>query len=257
MDNQKSPLSVMVMTKDEEKNIAECLESIAWAKDIIVLDDCSTDRTCDIAKHYGARVVERKLDIEGRHRNYGYALAQEKWILSLDADERVTPPLAEEIKKIVADDSISLSGFSIPIRNYIGSYWIQHGGWYPAGKLRLFKKGTFRYQEDEVHPLMIGGDDWGFCTGDIVHYSYRNFEDFIHKLNNLSSREATKWIRTERKMSLGHALWRTVDRFFRTYLLKKGYKDGFIGFIVAIFASLYQILSYAKYWEMKKNGSPQ
>src|SRR3989338_6776752 len=101
MDNQKIPLSVMVMTKNEEKNISDCLQSVSWAKDLIVLDDCSTDQTCEIAKHYGARVVERKMDIEGRHRNYGYCLAQENWILSLDADERVSSELAEKIKKIV------------------------------------------------------------------------------------------------------------------------------------------------------------
>ncbi|MBI3017417.1 MAG: glycosyltransferase family 2 protein [Deltaproteobacteria bacterium] len=257
MDNQKIPLSVMVMTKNEEKNLVDCLESVSWAKDIIVLDDCSTDQTKEIAQRYTSHIVERKLDIEGRHRNYGYSLAKENWILSLDADERVTPELAEEIKKIVTDNSVSLTGFSIPIRNYLGTYWIQHGGWYPASKLRLFKKGTFRYQEDEVHPLAIGDDNWGYCKGDILHYSYKNIEDFVHKLNNLSSREAIKWIRTERTMTLGHALWRTIDRFFRTYFIKKGYKDGLIGFMVAIFASLYQILSYAKYWEMKKNGIPE
>ncbi len=254
MDSQKIPLSVMVMTKNEEKNISDCLQSVSWAKDIIVLDDCSTDRTCEIAKHYGARVVERKMDIEGRHRNYGYSLAQENWVLSLDADERVTPQLAEEIKKTILDISNPHMGFSIPRKNYIGSYWLQHGGWYPSGQLKLFKKDTFRYQEDEVHPVAFGEGSWGDLKGDIVHYSYKNFEDFVHKLNNQSTREATKWIRTERKMTLGHALWRTIDRFFRTYFLKKGYKDGFIGFIVSIFASLYQILSYAKYWEMKKNG---
>src|SRR3989338_7172149 len=143
----KIPLSVMVMTKNEEKNIVDCLQSVSWAKDIIVLDDCSTDRTCDIAKQYGARIVERKMDIEGRHRNYGYSLAKENWILSLDADERISPQLAEEIKKTLTENVTHHTGFSIPRKNYIGSYWIQHGGWYPRGHLRLFKKDTFRYQD--------------------------------------------------------------------------------------------------------------
>ena len=253
----KIPLSVMVMTKNEEKNIVDCLQSVSWAKDIIVLDDCSTDRTCDIAKSHGARVVERKLDIEGRHRNYGYSLAKENWVLSLDADERVSPQLAEEIRKTITENSTPHAVFTIPRKNYIGSYWIQHGGWYPSGQLKLFKKGKFRYQEDEVHPVALGEGSCGDLKGDIIHYSYKSFEDFINKLNNQSTREAVKWIRTERQVTLGHALWRTIDRFFRTFLMKKGYKDGFIGFIVAIFASLYQILSYAKYWEMKKNGMYQ
>ena len=265
MDSQKIPLSVMVMTKNEEKNISECLESVAWAKDIIVLDDCSTDRTQEIARRYTEHIVERKMDIEGRHRNYGYSLAKENWILSLDADERVSPELAEKIKKIVTQGSLthgsltqastSHTGFSVPRKNYIGSYWIQHGGWYPSGQLKLFRKGTFRYQEDEVHPLAISEGSWEDLKEDIIHYSYKNFEDFVSKLNNQSTREATKWIRTGRNMPFGIACWRTIDRFFRNYFFKKGYKDGFIGFMLAIFASLYQILSYAKYWEMKKNGS--
>lgn len=252
--SEKIPLSVMVLTRNEEKNIAECLQSVSWAKDIIVLDDQSTDKTLEIARTYTNHIVQRPMDIEGRHRNVGYSLAKEEWILSLDADERVTPELAREIQKILLHPSTPHNGFAIPRKNYLGTYWIQHGGWYPSGQLKLFRKNKFRYREDEVHCFPELEGSWGLLKGDIVHYSYKDFQDFIHKLNNQSTREAQKWIRTGRKVSLFTALWRTLDRFFRSYLLKKGYKDGFIGFMVAIFASLYQIASYAKYWEMKKNG---
>jgi len=251
---QKIPLSIMILAKNEEKNIEECLKSVAWATDIIVLDDHSTDRTHDIATHYTSRVIQRKMDIEGRHRNFGYALANEKWVLSLDADERVTPELVEEIKKIILEDSTSHNGFAIPRRNHLGPYWIKHGGWYPSAQLRLFRRLKFKYREDEVHPLADLEGSWGVLTSDIMHYSYKNFEDFLTKLNNQSTREAQKWIRTGREMKLYVATWRTIDRFFRSFFIKKGYKDGFMGFMIAIFASLYQIISYAKYWEMKKNG---
>ena len=253
--NQKVPLSVMILTKNEEKNIDECLQSVSWAKDIIVLDDESADKTKEITLRYTDRFVHRKMDIEGRHRNYGYALAQEEWILSLDADERVSPELASELKKIISDSSNPHNGFAIPRKNYIGTYWIRHGGWYPSAQLKFFRKNNFQYREDEVHPLAQLKGSWGVLKGDIIHYSYKDFGDFISKLNNQSTREAQKWIRTGREMKFYVALWRTVDRFFRSYLLKKGYKDGFIGLMMAIFASLYQILSYAKYWEMKKNAN--
>lgn len=252
---QKIPVSIMILTKNEEKNIGDCLESVSWAKDIIVLDDMSVDKTQDIAQKYTHRVIQRQMDVEGRHRNFGYSLAQEEWVLSLDADERVSEALAQEIQKIVSDLQTHHNGFAIPRKNYLGSYWIRHGGWYPSGQLKLFRKNKFRYKEDEVHCFPQLEGSWGVLKGDIIHYSYKNFEDFLHKLNNQSTREAQKWIRTQRKVTLFVALWRTVDRFFRAFILKKGYKDGFIGFIVAIFASLYQIVSYAKYWEMKKNGS--
>lgn len=245
----------MVLTRNEEKNIEDCLKSVSWAKDIIVLDDDSTDRTPELAKKYTDRFIRRKMDVEGRHRNYGYSLANEEWVLSLDADERISPELAEEIKQVVQNPPEKYVGFAFPRKNYIGSYWIQHGGWYPSGQLRLFRKNKFKYDEDEVHCFPRVDGPWSTLHGDVIHYSYKNFEDFLSKLNNQTTREAKKWIRTNRNMPLKTALWRTVDRFFRAFVMKKGYKDGMIGFTVAIFASLYQIVSYAKYWELKKNGN--
>jgi len=127
---QKYPISVVVLTKNEEKRLDDCLRSVSWASDIVVLDDCSVDQTKAIAEKHKARFFERKMDIEGRHRNFGYALAREKWVLSLDADERVTPELAEEIKKAVLKDDASVNGYGAIRKNYIGDFWIRHGGWY-------------------------------------------------------------------------------------------------------------------------------
>ena len=255
LEQNKYPLSVVVLTKNEETRLSDCLTSVAWASDLIVLDDESTDHTEVIAKQHNARFIRRKMDIEGRHRNFGYAQSKEKWVLSLDADERVSEALAEEIKKIILEDPTHLNGCTIPRKNYIGSYWIRYGGWYPSSQLKLFKRDAFKYKEDEVHPIALMEGRPQPLQGDIIHYSYRNFGDFITKLNKQTSLEATKWFRTGRKVSLGHALWRSVDRFFRSYFKKRGYKDGFVGFMIAAFASLYQILSYAKYWEMKYLGN--
>ncbi|MBI4040451.1 MAG: glycosyltransferase family 2 protein [Deltaproteobacteria bacterium] len=250
----KAPVSVVILTKNEEKNIGDCLKSVAWAKEIILLDDESTDRTREIAAQFEARIIPRKMENEGRHRNFGYDQAHENWILSLDADERVTPELAEEIKTTLLAPT-AYTAFSIPRRNFIGSTWIQHGGWYPSGQLRLFQKGKFKYREDEVHcfPLLEGTS--GLLKNDMIHYSYKSFEDFLHKLNKQTTLEAKKWVRTQRNISFLHAHWRAVDRFFRSFVLKKGYKDGlYLGFAVAVFAALYQVISYAKYWEMKRTS---
>ncbi|MCQ9208911.1 MAG: glycosyltransferase family 2 protein [Omnitrophica bacterium] len=255
MEN-KIPLSVVIIAKNEEVNIKDCLESVKWANEIIVVDDGSQDKTVEIAQGYTDRIFQKKMDIEGRHRNWAYSQARNSWVLSLDADERVTPKLKEEISKTIADPG-EFKGFAIPRKNYIGNYWLRYGGWYPSAQFKLFKKEDFRWEEVEVHPRALLDGAWGKLTGDIIHYSYKDFEDFLNKMNKQTTLEAVKWLKDKRRMGLTRALRRSLDRFLRSYLRKKAYKDGFTGFMASIFAGFYQILSYAKYWELtkKKNSS--
>lgn len=248
----KIPLSVVIIAKNEEANIRECLESVKWADEIILVDDFSIDKTVEIAKGYTERIFQKKMDIEGRHRNWAYAQARNSWILSLDADERVTPELKEELAGLLSRPS-EFRGFAIPRRNYIGRHWVRHGGWYPSAQLKLFKKEYFRWEEAEVHPRPILDGPWAKLNNDLLHYSYKNFEDFLNKMNKQTTLEATKWVRDKRRMSRGRAFWRAYDRFMRTYFSKKAYKEGFAGFMVSYFAALYQMLSYAKYWELQKD----
>jgi glycosyltransferase involved in cell wall biosynthesis len=192
------------------------------------------------------------MDNEGRHRNWAYAQARNSWILSLDADERATPELKEELDDLLSKPC-EFRGFAIPRRNYIGDYWVRYGGWYPSPQMKMFRKEYFRWEEAEVHPRPILDGKWGVLKSDIIHYSYKSFEDFLNKMNKQTNLEAAKWLRDKRKMGKGRALWRTYDRFMRTYFTKKANKDGFVGFMVAVFAGLYQLLSYAKYRELIEN----
>lgn len=251
MAEDKIPISVVIIVKNEEKRIADCLESVKWADEIVVLDDMSEDRTVEIAKRYTDEVFQRKMDIEGVHRNYAYSLAKNEWILSLDADERVSPELKGEINRIASEDT-GYNVFAIPLRNYIGDYWVQWGGWYPAYKDRLFRKGHFRYEEVGVHPRVVYDGKCGRLKGDIVHYSYENFNELIESLNGQTTKEAKKWIEDKRRMSLGKALWRSMDRFVRGYVGKNGYKDGTIGLFISVSSGFYQFLSYVKYLELRK-----
>lgn len=248
----KVPLSVVVLTKNEEKRLQPCLESVKWADEIIIVDDESTDKTKEIARQYTDRIFIRKMEVEGRHRNWAYAQARNTWVLSLDADELATPELKEEIEKTLRASPVE-NGFTIPRRNYIGDYWVRHGGWYPSPQLKLFRKDKFRYEEASVHPRAFMDDPCGHLKGDIIHYSYRNLEDFWAKLNNQTTREAQKWFDQGKPMRLGRFLWRTYDRFMRAYIGRKGYKDGFLGFVIAFNAGLYQFISYLKYREMVIN----
>jgi glycosyltransferase involved in cell wall biosynthesis len=243
-------LSVVVLTKNEEKNIGDCLESVkGWADEIVVVDDESTDRTVEIASKFTDKIIIKKMDIEGKHRNFAYAQARNLWILSLDADERITQELRREIEQILKTGK-SYNGFTIPRRNYIGDYWVRYGGWYPSPQLKLFRKDKFKYEEVNVHPRAFTDKPCGHLNSDIIHYSYKNLEDFFAKLNNQTSREAEKWFNQNKPMRIAQFLWRSFDRFIRTYIVKRGYKDGFMGFVVAFNTTLYQFISYLKYREL-------
>jgi glycosyltransferase involved in cell wall biosynthesis len=247
----KTPVTVVVITKNEENNIETCLQSVhGWADEIIVVDDESRDRTVEIAQRLADKVFHRKMDIEGRHRNWAYAQARNEWVFSLDADETAMPELRDEITQAI--QSNEFQAYTIPRRNYLGDYWVRYGGQYPAPQLKLFMKSKFRFEEAEVHPRVFLEGKTAHLTKDIIHKSYRDIAHFVSKLNGQTTLEAKKWVKMTRPMTFGKAFWRAMDRFPRTYLRKKGYKDGFIGFMFSFFASLYQIISYAKYWEMKK-----
>ncbi|MDD5431417.1 MAG: glycosyltransferase family 2 protein [Candidatus Omnitrophica bacterium] len=243
-------LSVVVLTKNEEANIAECLDSVSgWADEIIVVDDGSTDKTLDIVSKYTNKIIKRRMDVEGIHRNFAYAQAKNEWVLSLDADEKVSEELKREVSEVLKPET-KYAAFSIPLRNFIGTYWVRHGGWYPAGKVRLFRKDKFKYEEVKVHPRAFIDGECGHLTKDIVHKGYPDLAHFLDSLNRQTSWEAEKWFNQNKPMRLGRFFYRTIDRFMRTYVGKKGYKDGFYGFVIAFYAGLYQFMSYLKYQEI-------
>ena len=251
------PISVVVLTKNESERISACLDSVKWANEIIVVDDQSSDNTVELAKKYTDKIIVKKMDIEGRHRNWAYSLAKNLWVLSLDADELVTPQLEKEINETLSSNP-SEDGFTIPRKNFIGDYWVRYSGWYPSPQLRLFRKDKFRYEEVQVHPRAFMDGPCGHLKSDLIHYSYKNIEDFLDKLNNQTTREAEKWFKQNKPMRFGRFMRRSIDRFLRTYIGKKGYRDGFFGFVIAFFAASYQFVSYLKYREIiresKKRG---
>jgi len=254
MEEKKYSLSVVTMTKNSSSKIRDCLESVKWCDDIVIVDDFSRDNTLEIVKEYTNNVHQRKWENEGIQRNFAYSKAKNEYVLSLDSDERATPELKEEIIALFGE-GFKFNGYNIPHRNYMGEIWVQHGGWYPNSKLKLFKKSEFRYAEEEYHPPVIIEGPFHNLNGEIIHLAYKNFSDMLLKVNHQTNFEARKWYRDKRKMSLARALRKTVDRFLKAYLLKQGFRDGFLGFMMAFFGGLYQLLSYAKYTELKRGDS--
>lgn len=248
----KAPVSVVIITKNEEDNMAPCLESASWADEIIILDDASTDNTVNIAKGFTDKVFSRKMDIEGKHRNYAYSLAKNDWVLSLDADERISPELAEEIANLLKGE-MKDRAYTIPIKSYLGKRWIRHSGWYPAAKVRLFDKRFFKYEEAEVHPRVFIDGTCGHLKNDIIHYSYRDFHDFFVSINNQTTLEAKKWYKERRDINFIKMYRKGLSRFLKGYVQKGGFKDGLLGFTISWAGALYQFMSYVKYKEMLGN----
>ena len=255
MRTEKSvAISIVIIAKNEENRLPDCLKSIAWANEIIVIDDDSSDNTAEIARKQGAKVYRRTMDIEGRQRNFGFDQATQPWILSLDADERISPKLAQEIKAATSAYSTQeeVAGFAIPVKTYIGARWIRGAGYYPARKTRLFRKGRFRYEEARVHPRALYEGRIVDLNGDILHYSCRHLGEFIMKFDRETSLEAEKWMWDGRKMNMAKAIRKTFDRFLRNYFLKGGWRDGLMGYVMSLFHGFYQLVSYAKYRELKE-----
>jgi glycosyltransferase involved in cell wall biosynthesis len=260
----REKFSTVIIVKNESSRIRSCLDRIAgWTDEIVIIDDESTDNTRDICAEYGAKVFIRKMDIEGLHRNWAYAKAAHDRIFSLDADEHVTDELKAEIDaELSRPDACDL--YTMPRKNHIGAYWLRYGGQYPLAQVKVFRRSKFRFDEQsDVHPRAYAEGTTGRLKSDLLHYTYRDLADAFRKLNNQTTLEAIKWTRladedpkkASAKMNLPHALWRTADRFFRAYVTKQGWRDGFRGFILCWFGGIYQLLAYAKYAEMRNRAS--
>lgn len=255
---KKVPLSVIIVTKNEESNIDDCLKSIyPWAEEIIIVDDESTDATRQIAARYTDKIFIRKWDLEGKQRNYGASQARNTWVMMLDADERMTEEVQKEIEKILFKNDEKTVAYWIPRKNYFGTKWLQYGGWYPAPHIKLYKKGFLKWREishDVVHPGVDIAKNFsiGQLKNHLIHYNFKNIEDFIKKVNRQSTLEAIKWHGQGKKIGLMHGLWKSFDRFWKRYVYKKGYKDGYYGFVAAVLSGFYQFAAYSKLREIKE-----
>jgi glycosyltransferase involved in cell wall biosynthesis len=253
------PLSVIIIAKNEEQGIKECLETVyLWADEIIIIDDNSTDYTVKIARNYTDKIFTRTMDLEGKQRNFGTSKSKHDWVMMLDCDERITDELKKEIEGVLSNEKKEYVAFWIPQITYLGNARLKYGGW-SNPHLRLYNKNYVRWVEtkyDVVHPGIdvTPGKKGRNLTTSLIHYNFANIEDFVRKTNRQTTLEAIKWHMSGWKMGPGKALFRTFDRFMRRYIGKKGYKDGFYGFIAAVLSGFYQLLAYSKYREIKERG---
>ncbi|HUQ29316.1 MAG TPA: glycosyltransferase family 2 protein [Usitatibacter sp.] len=234
MSSSPAGLSVVLIARDEEKSIAAALDSVGWADEVIVVDSGSTDRTVEIARAKGAKVtVTADWPGFGAQKNRALDLATREWVLSLDADERVTPELREEIRAIVAGQSTS-DAYDIPrLSRYCGRL-LRHGGWWPDRVTRLFRRGKARFSDDLVHERVVVPGAIGQLRNHLLHEAFDDLEEVLDKVNRYSSAGARMAHARGRGGSVTGAVLHGAWTFIRTYFLKAGFLDGRRGFMLAV-----------------------
>jgi glycosyltransferase involved in cell wall biosynthesis len=226
-------ISVAIITRNEADDIGECLASVAWADEIVIVDQASTDGTGEAARAQGARVIVAP-DWRGfgHQKNLAVDACTGDWILSLDADERIPAPLAQEITAAVA--TATVDAFEIPRTSSFCGRFMKHGGWSGDHVLRLFRRGSGRFSPDRVHERLLVDGAVGRLTTPMLHYSVRTLDDALDKVNRYSSEGALMLAQRGARPSLLGALVHGLASFVRTYIVKRGFLDGGHGLMLAI-----------------------
>jgi glycosyltransferase involved in cell wall biosynthesis len=236
-------ITALVLTLNEEDNIAECLKTLLWADEVVVLDSGSTDRTVEIARSLGAKVFFHPFKNYADQRNYALSLVRTEWVFFVDADERVPPELAAEVREAAQEEGFS--GWWVPRQNYICGRWIRHGGWYPDYQLRLLRPEAAHYDPAwEVHEIVVMEGKTGYLRNHLIHYNYRTWGEFISRQKAYLPLE----VRTLRRRGMRAKVWSPlsmpVREFWRRYIRLEGYKDGLYGLILASILAFYTMLAY-------------
>ena len=245
-------LTVCVITLNEADHIEDCLRSADFADEWVVVDSGSTDGTREIAARFGATVVEREWPGHVAQKNAALDLATHDWVLSLDADERVSDELRASVQsaldRVGAGDTTT--AFACNRRTWYLGRWIRHGGWYPDRKTRLFRRSTARWGGVDPHDHVEASGPVVALDGDLLHYSYDSLSDHLRTIDSFTSIAATEKWKAGRRAGFADLTLRPLWKFLRMYLFRGGLLDGWPGFVVAATGSFYVFLKYAKLREL-------
>jgi glycosyltransferase involved in cell wall biosynthesis len=245
-----SSLSVIVITKNEERNIEDCLNSVRWAQEIVVVDGGSEDKTLELAREFTSKVFVKPWEGYGASKNFALEQCTGAWVLWLDADERVTDELRIEIQGITDRQSTPLTVYEMPRKAFFLGRWIRHCGWYPGYVPRLFKKGAGRFSENKVHERFEFEAEVGRMKSDLLHYTDPNLWHYLEKFNRYTTLAADEMMDKRMVFRVSHLIVRPVWVFIRMYVVKLGFLDGIQGFILSVLSSCYVFTKYAKLWEL-------
>ncbi|MEK6750488.1 MAG: glycosyltransferase family 2 protein [Pseudomonadota bacterium] len=252
-------LSVVVITKNEAANLAECLDSVRWAEEIVVYDSGSTDATVEIARRYTTKVfVDTDWQGYGVHRQRAQSKASGAWIFMLDADERVTPFLCEELLSVTRGASASAL-YSVPRLSYCFGRFIRHGGWYPDRVVRLYPAALAGYDDALVHERVH--PQHALATrklrGDILHYTYRDLEHYLVKSAHYAAQWSSQRFGRGKRADLATGIVHGIGCFLRMYVFKSGFLDGKAGFLLALLSAHSTFVKYADLWLRGAKKTPR
>jgi glycosyltransferase involved in cell wall biosynthesis len=247
-------ISAVIIAFNEEKNIRRCLEALAWAGEIVVVDSGSTDATVEIAREFTGRVIDHPFEGYVRQKNFALAQAAQEWVLSVDADEVVTPELLARIREVWPRERERYDGFTVNRLSRFSGKWIRHCGWYPDRKLRLFRRSRGRWEGEELHERVRLEGRTMDLNADLLHYTYESLSENIEKIQRYSTIFAQAQYQLGRRASLMDLLTRPAAKFLKSYFLKLGLLDGRHGLILSSTAAFYVFLKYAKLWELQKTA---
>jgi len=251
----ENKLSVVILTKNEEKTIRECIESVDWADEIILIDSGSLDKTVALARDLGAKVYEHLFKNFADAREFGKQKAKHNWILYLDADERVTTALKKEIQALINSKSV-FGSFKIPRLNVFFGKALKHGGWYPDYQHRFFKKEALISWQGIVHESPVVNGGVGVLTNYYIHFSHRSITDGFTKSVTWTDMEASLFYNANHpKIGIMNLFKVTVEEFLDRIIFKLGFLDGSVGLLEGFIQAANKFLVYAQLWEKQQNSS--
>jgi glycosyltransferase involved in cell wall biosynthesis len=248
------PLTVIVPTFNEQDNLEDCLRSVAWADEVLVVDSFSTDRTLEIARRHTDRIIQREYINSASQKNWAIPQARHRWVMVVDADERVTPELRDEIRALLSRGP-DCSGYVIRRVNHFLGRRIHHGGWARDRVLRLWDRTLGRYQEKEVHAEVDVAGPVRELRHPLLHITFRSWDLYLRKIDRYTSWGAEDLRKRGRRTTALDLVFRPLARFFKRYILQLGFLDGVPGLMITGIDSWAVFVKYARLWE--RNRAPR
>jgi len=249
-------LTAVVLTRNEAHNICDCLDTLAWADDLVVLDSFSTDETVELAKSKGATVFQHPFHDYASQRNRGLELVDSEWVFFVDADEQASPELAREVREVIVKRSEA--GWWVPRKNYIFGKWIRHTGWYPDYQLRLLKRGKAHYDPSrEVHEVVILDGEAGHLQNTLTHYNYQTVRQFLTRQRVYTDYEAGILFSQGVRPKPQNYILQPLREFWRRYVTWQGYLDGGHGLLLSLLMAYFNGVMYIhlrQLWRQRDSG---